>query len=222
MIGAMYPRLFYLLKKTIMKFILGKKLEMSHLYNEAGQMMPVTIVKAGPCVVTQIKNEKADSYSAVQIAFTEKRKVTKPIAGHLKKAGEKVYRYLREFNLKNANGETFTVGSEIKADIFQAGDKIKVVGTSKGKGFQGVVKRHHFAGGRGSHGDKDQLRHSGSIGAKGIAHVFKGSRMGGHMGDERVTISNLSVVKVDAENNLLYIKGSIPGARNGLVRIIAA
>lgn len=205
-----------------MKFILGKKLEMSHLYNEAGQMVPVTVVKAGPCVVTQVKNAEKDNYNAVQLAFIEKRKVNRPIAGHLKKAGEKVYRYLREFSLKNESGEAFTVGSEIKPDIFQAGEKVKVTGTSKGKGFQGVVRRHGFAGGRGSHGDKDQERHSGSIGAKGVARVFKGTRMGGHMGDEKVTVSNLSVVKVDAENNLLYIKGSIPGAKNGLVKIIAA
>jgi len=222
MIGAMYPRLFYLLKKTIMKFILGKKLEMSHLYNEAGQQVPVTVVQAGPCVVTQIKNKQTDSYDAVQIAFIEKRKVTRPEAGHMKKAGEKVYRYLREFVLKNANGEALTVGNEIKADIFNAGEKIKVVGTSKGKGFQGVVKRHKFAGGRASHGNKDQERHSGSVGAKGIAHVFKGTRMGGRMGGDQITISNLSIVKVDPEKNLLYIKGSIPGSRNTLVKIIAA
>ncbi|HPL93428.1 MAG TPA: 50S ribosomal protein L3 [bacterium] len=205
-----------------MKFILGKKLEMSHLYNEAGQMVPVTVVKAGPCVVTQVKNAEKDTYNAVQLAFIEKRKVNRPVAGHLKKAGEKVYRYLREFSLKNENGEAFTVGSEIKSDIFEAGEKVKVTGTSKGKGFQGVVKRHKFAGGRATHGNKDQERHSGSVGAKGVAHVFKGTRMGGHMGDEKVTVSNLSVVKVDAENNLLYIKGSIPGAKNSLVKIIAA
>lgn len=205
-----------------MKFILGKKLEMSHLYNEAGQMVPVTVVKVGPCVVTQVKNVEKDNYNAVQIAFIEKRKVTRPIAGHLKKAGDKVYRYLREFNLKNEKGENFKIGSEIKADIFQVGDKVKVTGNSKGKGFQGVVRRHGFAGGRASHGNKDQERHSGSVGAKGIAHVFKGTRMGGHMGAAQISVNNLSVVKVDAENNLLYIKGSIPGHRNSLVKIIAA
>ena len=190
-----------------MKFILGKKLNMSQEFGLEGKVIPVTVIQAGPCLVTQVKTNVKDGYQAVQIGFFEKKKLNKPLTGHLKNLPK--FRYLKEFKVEEIND--IEVGKEIRVN--------KVTGVSKGKGFQGVVKRHGFHGSPASHGHKDQLRMPGSIGTTDPARVFKGKRMAGRMGTDQVTISNLEIVKVDIDNNLLYIKGAVPGARNGLVLI---
>jgi len=178
----------------------------------------VTPVLAGPCQITQIKKQATDGYEAVQIAFgTRKAKnIKKPQIGHVKTLDLKPA-HLREFRVKET--PDIKIGDTITVETFAAGDKINVVGTSKGKGFQGVVKRHGFGGFRKTHGNKDQERMPGSIGPKGPAHVFKGTKMAGRMGGNRITISNLEIIEVDAENNLIYIKGAIPGAINSLILI---
>jgi large subunit ribosomal protein L3 len=205
-----------------MKFILGKKLEMTQIWQD-NKVVPVTKIVAGPCFVVQVKTKDKDGYEAIQIGFGEKKEknIKKPQKGHLAKVGKNL-RYLREFRLdKNGGGEEVKVkiGDVIKVDTFAPGDKVKVTGISKGRGFQGVVKRHNFAGAPASHGTKDQLRMPGSIGATGPAHVFKGTRMAGRMGGDQVTVKNLEIIEVDKENNILLIKGAIPGARNSLVLI---
>lgn len=191
---------------------------MTQVFNEEGHVVPVTLIEAGPCYVTQKKDKERDGYAAVQLGFAEisEKNTKKPLAGHLKKAGVPMLKYLREFRVKN-DGE-LEVGHVIKADVFSAGDLVDVVGTSKGKGFAGVVKRHGFAGGMKTHGQSDRHRAPGSIGAGTTpGRVFKGMRMPGRMGGEQVTVSNLEVVIVDPERNLLAVKGAIPGAKNGLV-----
>lgn len=200
-----------------MKFILGKKIEMTQRFKEGGRVIPVTVVEAGPCVVTQIKSSEKDGYTAIQIGYDKKKKISKSLKGHLQ--GLDNYRYLREFRV----GESIPLkrGDKIGVNNFKQGDIITVVGTSKGKGFQGVVKRHGFKGGPGSHGDKDQHRAPGSIGATDAARVFKGMRMAGHMGDARVTVTNLEIVEIDPEKNLFFIKGAAPGARGSLLLISA-
>ena len=197
------------------KFILGKKIEMTQKFLEDGRVVPVTAVKVGPCTVTQVKGEK-DGYVAVQIGFDKRRVINKPLAGHLKDLGN--FRYLREF--KVADTANFERGKVFDATSFEAGDNLKVIAVSKGKGFQGVVKRHGFHGSPASHGHKDQLRMPGSIGATDAARVFKGTRMGGHMGVDTVTVANLELVEIDTENGILYIKGAVPGHRNSLVSIV--
>jgi large subunit ribosomal protein L3 len=197
------------------KFILGKKLEMTQKFLVDGRVIPVTVVKAGPCTVVQVKGDK-DGYSAVQIGFEQKKKANKPMAGHLK--GLSNFRVLREFRV--AKIEDFARGKVFDVTSFQAGDHLTVTATSKGKGFQGVVKRHGFHGSPASHGHKDQLRMPGSIGATDPARVFKGTRMAGHMGVDTVTVKNLELIEVDPKNNLLFIKGAVPGARNSLVKIV--
>lgn len=196
-----------------MKYILGKKVEMTQRFKDDGQVVPVTVVQAGPCVVTQVKTAEKDGYDAVQIGYGDAKKLPKPQKGHLRKLGDK--RYLREFRIDQPasvkRGDTITVS------VFQQGDKVSVTGTSKGRGFQGVVKRHGFHGSPASHGHKDQLRMPGSIGATDAARVFKGTRMAGQMGAQRVTVNVLEIAEVEAEKNLLYIKGAIPGPRTGLV-----
>ena len=198
------------------KFILGRKLNMTQKFQEDGTVVPVTAVQAGPCTITQIKGDK-EGYTAVQIGFETKKKINKPLAGHLKDLAN--FRFLKEFKVKNTDnlekGKTFDVTT------FAVGDILKITGVSKGKGFQGGVKRHGFKGGAASHGHKDQLRMPGSIGATGPARVFKGTRMGGRMGTDTVTIPNLELIEIDTENNILYIKGAVPGARNGLIIIKA-
>jgi large subunit ribosomal protein L3 len=213
-----------------MKFILGKKLDMTQVW-KGDAVIPVTRVQAGPCLVTQVKNSDKDGYQAVQVGYGAKKEknMTKPVKGHLKKAGklagqkEKTdLRYVREFRLdKNGRSEKAEVkmGDIIDVTTFKVGDVIKVTGTSKGKGFQGVVKRHGFSGQKATHGNKDQLRMPGSIGATEPAHVFKGMRMPGHMGNAKSTTTNLEVIQIDEENNILYIRGSVPGARNSLVMV---
>ena len=197
------------------KFILGKKIEMTQKFLENGHVVPVTAVKAGPCTITQVKGEK-EGYTAVQVGFGNKRVINKPLAGHLKDLGN--FRYVREFRL--ADTANFEKGKVFDVTSFEAGDNLKVTATSKGKGFQGVVKRHGFHGSPASHGHKDQLRMPGSIGATDAARVFKGTRMGGRMGGDTVTVSNLELVEVDQEKGLLYIKGAVPGARNALVSVV--
>lgn len=202
-----------------MKFILGKKLEMTQKFSEDGTVVPVTAVLAGPCMVTQVRTSEKDGYNAVQIGFLVKNKLNKPQSGHLK--GLDNFRYLKEFRPEGFdNKEGLKRGDKISVENFEVGDVVKVSGVSKGKGFQGVVKRHGFSGGPASHGDKDQLRMPGSIGAQGPQRVLKGLRMPGHMGDHCVTIKNLKVIEIDKDKNIIFIKGAIPGARNGLVEII--
>ena len=187
------------------------------------KVVPVTKVQAGPCFVVQKKSENKDGYTSVQLGFGSKKEknIKKPQLGHLKKVGTETtnFRYLREFRIEAEEVEKLNIGDNIKADTFETGDIVDVIGTSKGKGFAGVVKRHGFKGSKKTHGNKDQLRMPGSIGATGPAHVFKGTRMGGRMGGDRVTEKNLEIIEVDGPNNILLIKGAVPGARNSLVLV---
>lgn len=206
-----------------MKFILGKKLDMSQVWR-GEEAKTVTRVQAGPCFVVQVKDKNKDGYQAVQLGYGDKKKknIKKPQLGHLLKVKKQNsiapdnIRYLREFKTKE---EKLAIGDIIDVSTFRPGDIVKVTGVSKGKGFQGVVKRHHFSGLKKTHGNKDQLRMSGSIGAKGPAHVFKGTRMGGRMGGRKVTVTNLEIVDIDVNNNIIIISGAVPGARNGLLLI---
>lgn len=192
---------------------------MTQKFTEDGKVTPVTVVKVNPCVVTQVKIKDKDGYAAVQIGLTDKKvKINKPLKGHLKDLDN--CRHIREIRLKSDEKETeLKRGDVLKADIFKIGDIVKVSGISKGKGFQGVVKRHGFHGSPKTHGHKDQLRMPGSIGSTDPNHVFKGKRMAGQMGNARITVKNLKIADVDKENNLLYVKGAVPGARNGLLLI---
>lgn len=201
------------------KGILATKVGMTQIFNENGVLTPVTVLQAGPCVVTQIKTTENDGYSAVQIGFVDKREklVSKPIKGHFDKAGVSYKRYVREFKLENA--DQYSVKDEIKADIFAAGDKIDATAISKGKGFQGAIKRHGQSRGPMAHGSKFH-RHAGSNGsASDPSKVFKGKKMPGHMGNKRITIQNLEIVRVDAETNLILVKGAVPGPKKSLVTI---
>ncbi len=200
-----------------MKFIIGEKLEMSQVYAADGTVVPVTLVKAGPCVVTQVRTVEKDGVNAIQLGFREVNHLTKPEAGHLKDLPK--LSVLRDFN--TGSPVEMKRGDAVDATVFQAGDVVSVVGQSKGKGFQGVVKRHGFHGHPTSHGHKDQERMPGSIGAGGPQHVFKGRRMAGHMGDERVTVKNLTVVEV-RDGGILAIKGAVPGARHSILEIVSA
>lgn len=202
-----------------MKAILGRKIGMTQVFTEDGLVIPVTVIEAGPVKVVQKKTIEKDGYSAIQIGFSDikEKKVNKPLKGHFDKAGVEYKRYLREFRVDNA--DEYEVGQEIKADVFSAGDKVDVVGISKGKGFQGVIKRHNQSRGPESHGSKYH-RAVGSLGASSYpSRVFKTKKLPGHMGHERVTVQNLEVVKVDAEKNLILIKGAVPGPKGGLLTI---
>ena len=201
------------------KAILATKVGMTQIFNEDGVLTPVTVLQAGPCVVTQVKTAENDGYEAVQVGFVDKREklVSKPVKGHFDKAGVSYKRYVREFRLENAS--EYSVKDEIKADIFAAGDKIDATAISKGKGFQGAIKRHGQHRGPMAHGSKFH-RHQGSNGsATTPGRVFKGKGMPGQMGHVKVTIQNLEIVKVDAENNLLLVKGAVPGPKKSLVTI---
>jgi len=201
-----------------MKFIVGKKIEMTQIFKEDGTVIPVTAVLAMPNVVTQIKSaETKDGYNAVQVGFGVAKKNGKSFAGHIK--GLKEVKAVKEFKAKTEDTKTLKRGDVITVEVFGEGDEVKVMGTSKGKGFQGVVKRHGFHGSPKTHGHKDQVRMPGSIGAGGVQRVFKGKKMGGHMGDEQVTVSGLKIIAIDALKDILYVKGAVPGARNGLVLI---
>mgnify|MGYP001617378764 CR=1 FL=1 len=197
-----------------MKYILGKKVEMTQTWTEKGRVVPVTIIEAGPCTVTYVRSQEKDGYSAVQLGFGVQKNPTKPMKGHLKEFS--AMRFLREF--RGDIGEAKR-GDVIDVSVFAPGDIVKVTGVSKGKGFQGVVKRHGFHGHPATHGHKDQLRMPGAIGAGGVQHVRKGKRMAGRMGGERSTVSNLKVIAVDKEKNRLLLTGAVPGARNSLVMI---
>jgi large subunit ribosomal protein L3 len=202
--------------------ILGKKIGMTSIFDDNGQMIPCTIIEAGPCYVTQIKTKTSDGYDAVQLGFDEikERLVNKPMKGHFKKGGVKPLRLISEF--RNFNGTKLELGQEVRVDNFQQGDMVDVIGQSKGRGFQGVVKRHHFGGvGMTTHGQSDRVRAPGSIGASSYpSRVMKGRRMAGRMGGERVTVKNLMVLKVIAESNILIVKGSVPGAINSYLEIV--
>ena len=217
------------------KGILATKVGMTQIFTEDGALVPVTVLQAGPCVVTQVKTAENDGYSAVQVGFVDKKErivnkdkngkkeivhrhgVNKALKGHFDKAGVSCKRYVREFRLDNA--EEYTLGSEIKADVFAAGDKIDASAISKGKGFQGAIKRHGQHRGPMAHGSKFH-RHQGSNGAcSSPSRVFKGKGMPGHMGCVKVTVQNLEVVRVDAENNLLLVKGAVPGPKKALVTV---
>lgn len=194
-----------------MKFIIGRKLNMTQIFRPDGSVVPVTRIQAGPLMVTQVKNEDGKQV-AVQVGFDATAKnLSHSVKGHLN--GLPMFRVLKEFRTQQAvnRGDTITV------ETFTLGEHVDAVGTSKGKGFAGVVKRHHFRGGPASHGHKDNSRAPGSIGAGGVQRVFKGMRMAGHMGDERVTVKNLEIVGIDAEKNELLVKGAVPGARNSVI-----
>ena len=199
--------------------ILGKKIGMTQIFREDGTMVPVTVVLAGPCPVTQIKTVDHDGYDAVQMAFMPVREklITKPEMGHLRKAGVEAHRYVKEFRLDDCS--QYQVGSVIKADVFEKGEHVDVTGVSKGKGFEGNIKRWNQARGRKTHGSHS-YRVAGSLGACTYpGEVFKTKRLPGHMGRERITVQNLEIVRSDAERNLLLIKGAIPGANGGLVLV---
>ena len=199
------------------KAILAKKVGMTQIFNEAGELVPVTVLQAGPCVVTQVKTVENDGYDAVQVGFDDIREklVNKPVKGMFDKAGVSYKRYVREFKLE---GE-YAVKDEIKAEIFEAGDKVDATAIAKGKGFQGAIKRHGQSRGPMAHGSKYH-RHAGSNGAcSSPSKVFKGKRMPGHMGGKKVTTQNLEIVRVDAEKNLLLVNGAVPGPKKALVTI---
>lgn len=201
------------------KAILGKKVGMTQIFSEEGQLIPVTVVEAGPCLVVQKKEEETDGYSSVQLGYgdVKERRVNKPSKGHFDKAGVAYRKHLKEFRLANAS--EYEVGQEVKVDIFQAGDKIDVTGTSKGKGFAGVIKRWNQHRGPMAHGSKYH-RSPGSMGGSSTpSKVFKGKKLPGQMGNKTITVQNLEIVRVDVENNLLLIKGAVPGIKGALLSI---
>ena len=200
------------------KGLIGKKIGMTQLFDENGKVIPVTVVEAGPCTVVQKKTVENDGYAAVQVGYGDVKitRVNKPEAGHFKKANVAPKKVLREFRLEDT--DALNVGDVLKADVFAAGDRVGVVGTSKGKGTAGAIKRWNFSRLKESHGTGPVARHAGSLGAcSDPSRVYKGKKLAGHLGAERVTIQNLDVVKVDVENNLIAIKGAIPGPKGGIV-----
>ncbi len=202
------------------KALIGKKIGMTQIFDEKGKVVPVTVVEAGPCVVSQLKTKDSDGYEAVQVGFGDikAKHVTKPLAGHFKKADVAPKRILKEFRFDDCSG--FELGQIIKADVFETGNKVDVTGKSKGKGYAGVIKRWNFGRLKESHGSGPVARHGGSMGAcSSPSRVWKGKKMAGHLGAEKVTVQNLTVVKVDAENNLIAIKGAVPGPNGGYVVI---
>lgn len=201
--------------------LMGKKMGMTRLFGSEGESISVTVIQAGPCVVTQVKRRDVDGYDAIQVGYGEQKesKTIQPLKGHFKRAGVSPKRYLMEFPLQD--DETFQVGDEITVTLFNKGDRVTVRGTSKGKGFAGVVKRHGFRGGPKTHGQSDRLRAPGSIGqSSDPSRVWPGVKMAGHHGSQKVVVRNLEVVKVDQENHCLFVKGAVPGARNGLVAVL--
>lgn len=203
-----------------MKFILGKKLEMTQIFDKQAKVIPVTLVEVEPCAVVQKKTEKKDGYCAVQVGSGFKKKLTKPLEGHLK--GLDKFRYLREFRLHDCQEDEVKKikrGDKIDVSVFKEGDRVKVAGISKGKGFQGVVKRHGFHGAPASHGTKHNLRAPGSIGSAFPQRVWPGKKMAGRMGSDQITLKRVPIVKVDPEKNLLFLKGAVPGRRGTLLKI---
>lgn len=196
--------------------ILGKKIGMTQIFTEDGTLIPVTAIEAGPCTVTQIKTEEKEGYNAVQLGFSDAKKLNEPEKGHLKKLGS--FKHLREFRMDDVS--EVELGQKVTVEIFEPGQRIDVVGTTKGRGFAGVIKRHGFAGGPKTHGQKDRHRAPGSVGGgTDPGKTFKGQRMAGHMGNARVTVKKLEVVQANPDRNLLLVKGAVPGARNGLLLI---
>ncbi len=196
--------------------IIGRKLGMTQIFRGNGEAQAVTVIEAGPCAVIQVKTAAKEGYNAVQLGFGETKRLKSPQRGHLKELGQ--FKYLREFRVDDA--EAIKVGDSVDVSLFKEGDMVNVTGVSKSKGFAGVVKRHHFAGGPKTHGQSDRHRHPGSIGATtSPGRVFKGMRMAGRMGGERVTARHLEVFEADPERNLLLVKGAVPGGRNGLLLI---
>ena len=207
----------------MVKGIIGKKIGMTQIFDANGKVVPVTVVEAGPCPVVQKKTVEVDGYAAVQLGFAvqKQQRVTKPLKGHFAKADVAPQKVLKEFRF--ADTSAFEVGSVVKADVFAAGDKIDVTGTSKGKGTAGAIKRWNFSRLKETHGTGPVARHAGSLGAcSDPSRVYKGKKLAGHLGAERVTVQNLDIVKVDAENNLIAIKGAIPGPKGGYVVIADA
>ena len=203
------------------KAIIGKKIGMTQIFDEAGKVIPVTVVEAGPCVVVQKKTSENDGYDAVQLGFGDLREklANKPVKGHFAKADVAVKRTLKEFRLDNTAEKN--VGDILKADTFEVGDIVDVCGTSKGKGFQGTIKRNDNSRLKETHGTGPVHRHAGSMGAcSSPSRIYKGKALPGHMGAERVTVQNLEIVKIDVENNLIAIKGAVPGPKNGIVTIV--
>ena len=199
----------------MLRAFLGKKIGMTHIFDESGNVMPVTVIEAGPCTVTQIKTTETDGYNAVQIGFGKAKHLNKAITGHLKGLSVK---HLKE--VRADDSEEHSVGDEITVDIFAVDELVDVIGTSKGKGFAGTMKRHGFGGGPRTHGQSARARAPGSIGGGTTpGRVYKGQKMSGHMGAERTTVKSLRVVKIDTERNLLWLKGAVPGSPNGLVTI---
>ncbi len=200
----------------MLRGFLGKKVGMSRVFQENGRVVPVTMIQAGPCSVTQIKTRETDGYQALQLGFDPVKKLNKPETGHLK--GSPAVRHLRE--VKADDVSEFELGQQLKVDIFEPGELVDVIGTSRGRGFAGTMKRHGFGGGPRTHGQSDRARAPGSIGGGTTpGKVFKGLKMSGHMGNARITVKNLEIVQVDAERNLLFLKGGVPGAPNGLLII---
>jgi large subunit ribosomal protein L3 len=199
--------------------ILGEKIGMTRIFTKNGESIPVTVILAGPCRVIQRKNLEKDGYNAVQLGFKEvnKKKVSKPIIGHFNQFKVEPLKYMREFKVDDSN--KYSSGMEVKVDIFKEGDKVDIISISKGKGFAGAIKRHHFSGGPKTHGQKEYFRSVGSMGATDAARVFKGKKLPGHMGRDRVSMKNLKVVKVDLGRNLILVKGSVPGAKGTMVII---
>ena len=201
-----------------MKFLLGRKIGMTRIFKEDGKVIPVTVVEAGPAVVTQVRVNEKDGYEAVQIGFGKKKKLSKSLKGHLKDLGD--FRWLREYRIEK-QGEVHGLvrGSTIDVSIFSEGEEVTITGTSKGKGFQGVVKRHGFKGMRKTHGTKEKFRAPGSIGSRFPQHVLKGKRMAGRMGHDQVTRHHAEIIKIDVKNNLIALKGQIPGPKGSLVEM---
>ncbi len=202
-----------------MKNIIGRKVGMTQIFLENGEVIPVTVIEAGPVVVVQKKTVETDGYNAIQVGFAEvkDKHLNKPKKGHFAKSDVEAKKFLQEFRVENV--DEYEIGQEIKVDIYETGDKVDIIGTSKGKGTQGVIKRHGFARGRETHGSHFHRSPGGMSAATYPGRVFKGHRMGGRMGNERVTVQNLEVVRVDAERNLLLVKGAIPGPKKGIVTV---
>lgn len=204
-----------------MKGLIGKKVGMTQVFDDDGNAVPVTVIQAGPCYVTQVRTEDRDGYAAVQLGFgeTKPQRLTQGQLGHLRRNNLPALRYLREFRVKNGELDV-EEGASINVDVFEKGERVDVVGTSKGRGFAGTIKRHHFNRGPKTHGQSDRERAPGAIGMNSYpGRTLKGQRMGGHMGSERVTIKNLEVVVIDPERHLIAVKGSIPGTNGGIVMI---
>ena len=205
-----------------MKGMIGKKVGMTQVFDPDGTVVPVTVIQAGPCYVTQVRNTKRDGYVSVQLGYgeTKPQRLTKGQLGHLQKADLPALRHLREFRLADSAEVAVEEGQEITVDVFNPGDMVDVIGTSKGRGFAGTIKRHGFARGPKTHGQSDRMRSPGSIGMCATpGRTLKGKKMSGRMGNDRVTVQNLALVVVDADNDLLAVKGSVPGARGSIVMI---